>query len=49
MMDNMSWGENPEYGPQAMVAHFDRDDNISLDFQAALVSQLLSQMLALRR
>ena len=33
MMDNMSWGENPEYGPQAMVAHFDRDDNISLDFQ----------------
>ena len=33
MMDNMSWGENPEYGPQAMVAHFDRDDIISLDFQ----------------
>ena len=29
----MSWGENPEYGPQAMVAHFDRDDTICMDFQ----------------
>lgn len=33
MMDSMSWGENPKYGPQAMVAHFDRDDTVCLDFQ----------------
>lgn len=33
MMDNISWGENPKYGPQAMIAHFDRDDRVCWDFQ----------------
>ncbi len=33
MMDKMSWGSNPEYGDNAMIAHFDNDDQSCLDFQ----------------
>ena len=35
MMDRMSWGPNPEYGSNAMVAHFDADDKECWDFQDA--------------
>ena len=33
MMDKMSWGPNPEYGSNAMIAHFDLDDKECWDFQ----------------
>ncbi len=33
MMDRMNWGPNPEYGDNAMVAHFDADDQHCWDFQ----------------